>query len=282
MLHLACPAPSTQQHSPNQEVRGLSGGVRHQPSDRVTGKRPTSESALHTATHQPHTAAKHRPGTQPGTHLKTRPNTQPSTLPSTQLVPRGALFRAPRFPVGCALSSAALPPVVLQQATNRQTARGLCGGQGHRPVCQLLLPHDCPVDRALPPSVQGLAALGFRLRFSQAFTVAPSVQGLAALGFRLRFSQAFTVAPICLHRATTSRCAAPQPPRSSDFRGRGGALSHAVLCITQQRQAPQRRAPPGCRATAFSDRRSADQPAAAQQARSTSRSAGFESLSMRG
>eukprot|EP01047_Picozoa_sp_COSAG01_P064801 COSAG01_NODE_8640_length_2711_cov_8.702144_4_plen_210_part_00 len=48
--------------------------------------------------------------------------------------------------------------------------------------------------------------------------------------------QAFTVAPICLHHATTSRNAAPQPPRSSDFRGRSRALSHAVLCITQQRQ----------------------------------------------
>eukprot|EP01047_Picozoa_sp_COSAG01_P122577 COSAG01_NODE_51443_length_354_cov_17.847059_1_plen_58_part_10 len=37
------------------------------------------------------------------------------------------------------------------------------------------------------PCGQGLAALGFRLRFSQAFT--PSGQGLAALGLRLRFSQ---------------------------------------------------------------------------------------------
>ena len=122
---------------------------------RVTGKRPTSESALHTATHQPHTAAEHRPGTQPGTHLKTRPNTQPSTLPSTQLVPRGALFRAPRFPVGCALSSAALPPVVLQQATNRQTARGLCGGEGHRPS-----------DRARPSSLTAAAPASVRRGFS--------------------------------------------------------------------------------------------------------------------
>jgi hypothetical protein len=61
------------------------------------------------------------------------------------------------------------------------------------------------------PCGQGLAALGFRLRFSQAFT--PSGQGLAALGLRLRFSQAFTPYPL-LH----GTCNAPAEPASPSLR----------------------------------------------------------------
>ena len=64
-------------------------------------------------------------------------------------------------------------------------------GDGLPSECIISRPHDCPVNRALPPSVQGLAALGFRLRFCKRSLLPPVDSALRPWAFASTFASVY-------------------------------------------------------------------------------------------